>query len=75
MRAEYKEHSSFLKPNENTKIWRYMTFAEFVSLLEKQSLFFCKSDLLGDPFEGSRPMANVSATRRKLREEILKSFP
>ena len=30
-----------------------MDFPRFLSLLETQSLFFCPSDQLGDPFEGS----------------------
>lgn len=37
----------------NATVWRYMDFAKFVSLLESQSLFFCRLDLLGDSFEGT----------------------
>ncbi len=64
----YKEHPIFEKPkNENAKIWRYMDFTKFVSLLDKSALFFSRADRLGDPFEGSYPKANV-----KLRPEIYK---
>ena len=30
-----------------------MSFTKFVSVLEKQALFFCNSNTIGDPFEGS----------------------
>jgi hypothetical protein len=45
----------------NTKIWRYMDFAKFISLLDTQSLFFSRSDLLGDSFEFTYPKANYNA--------------
>ena len=35
------------------RIWRYMDFTKFVSMLEHKGLFFPRADLLGDPFEGS----------------------
>jgi len=37
----------------NSRIWRYMDFAKFVSMLETQCLFFSRLDCLGDPFEGT----------------------
>ena len=44
-------------PSSGTKIWRFMDFTKYVSLLEKKAIFFCRSDLFDDPFEGavSRP--------------------
>ena len=53
------DHPSFKQP-ENNKImvWRYMDFTKFVSMLENGGLFFCRADLLGDPFEGSFARAN-----------------
>ncbi len=50
--------------DDSTKIWRYLDFTKFVSLIETSSLFFCRSDKLRDPFEGSLPLVNV-----KLRQE------
>lgn len=56
----YEEHPDFESPkNENTKIWRYMDFTKFVSLLDKSAIFFSRSDKLGDPFEGSYSRANI----------------
>lgn len=52
----YKEHPNLKKPkNLNAKLWRYMDFTKFVSLLDKSALFFTRADKLGDPFEGSFP--------------------
>ncbi len=56
----YKEHPVFEKPeNENVKIWRYLDFTKFVSLLDTKSLFFARADKLSDPFEGSYPEFNI----------------
>lgn len=50
----FEEHTVFEKPeDENIKIWRYMDFTKFVYLLEKQSLFFTRSDKFEDPLEGT----------------------
>jgi hypothetical protein len=58
----YIEHPFFISPREeNTMIWRYMSFTKFVSLLESGCLFFSRADKLGDPFEGSWPMINISS--------------
>lgn len=60
----YKEHSDFKSPsNKYQKIWRYLDFAKFVSMLLKGSLYFCRVDLFDDPFEGSisRVMAEARA--------------
>jgi len=58
----------FVAPNnENAKIWRYMDFTKFVSILENKGLFFARADNLGDPFEGS-----FSAVNKKLRPLIIK---
>jgi hypothetical protein len=52
-------HSVFSHPpRQDAKIWRYMDFTKFVSLLEHRGLFLSRADLLGDPFEGSVPKAN-----------------
>jgi len=56
----YKEHPVFEKPeNADAKIWRYMDFTKFVSLLDKSALFFPRADRLPDPFEGSYSKVNV----------------
>jgi hypothetical protein len=80
MRAKYSDHEVFQKPtNENSRIWRYMNFTKFVSLLEMKALFFCRSDKLGDPFEGSLSQANVRLRpivyKGKIPDDMLKVLP
>ena len=66
----YKEHPSFTRPKGNKlKIWRYMDFTKYLSLIETKTLHFARSDTLGDPFEGSYPEKNV-----KQREKSFTNF-
>ncbi len=41
--------------NENVKIWRYMDYTKFMSLVMGRELYSTPADLLGDPYEGSLP--------------------
>jgi hypothetical protein len=36
-----------------------MDFTKFISMIDHSALFLTRTDLLGDPFEGSTPKANV----------------
>lgn len=45
---------SFEMPPSDAVLWRYMDLAKFIALLKDQSLYFARSDLLGDPFEGAK---------------------
>jgi len=57
--ASKGRHPAFEPPgNPNIKIWRYMDFTQFVSMLEAGGLLFRRADLLEDKFEGtmSRPL-------------------
>lgn len=71
----YKEHPAFEKPEDgNVTVRRYMNFQKFLSLLDKSALFFCRTDKLGDPFEGSYPKENVE--RRSVRyKKALDNLP
>jgi hypothetical protein len=55
----YAEHPVFSPPEPQAKLWRYMDFTKYVSLLDSRALFFSRADLLGDPFEGSYAQANL----------------
>jgi hypothetical protein len=48
-------HPVFEPPDGHAQLWRYMDFIKFVSLLDTAELNFSRSDMLGDPFEGSLP--------------------
>lgn len=47
--------------NDSMKIWRYLDFTKFVSLLDTEKLFLCRADQLDDPWEGSLSRANLDA--------------
>ena len=55
--------------DRKASIWRYMDVMKFISLLDKQSLFFTRLDKLDDPFEGSltkhRQSARQALERRR----------
>ena len=57
-----KEYPALSSPPDDAVLWRYMDFTKFVSLLEKQALFFTRADKLGDPFEGYWPLSVSDAS-------------
>ena len=60
------QHPVFKQPdNLDAVIWRYMDFTKFISMLETKSLYFARSDLLGDPFEGSISRASEESRLKK----------
>lgn len=64
------EHPCFPQPSlQDSKLWRYSDFTKFIDLLSTKSLFFSRSDLLGDSFEGSYSRANI-----KLRPHVYKDL-
>ena len=74
----YKEHPVFTPLSSDAILWRYMDFTKFVSLLEKQALFFPRADKLGDPFEGSLTKVNEALRptlyKDKIPEEHLRTM-
>ncbi|SDF21388.1 hypothetical protein [Sporomusa acidovorans] len=56
---------------EDAKIWRYMDFAKFASLLTTSTLFFSKLKKLGDPWEGEWPDYYYG----EIKKQIIKSMP
>lgn len=54
----FAEHSAFVPPDKDEyKIWRYMNFTKFVSMLASRSLYFANLKKMSeqDPFEGLLP--------------------
>jgi hypothetical protein len=61
----YREHPEFRRPpNEHAKVWRYMDFMKFVSLLHTETLYFRRADKLDDPFEGSYSAPSLAEIKR-----------
>ncbi|MFC6672290.1 hypothetical protein [Marinobacterium aestuariivivens] len=64
-------HMCFNQPeNMDVRLWRYMDFTKFVSLISSGNIFFSRSDLFKDPFEGSYSKANIA-----LRPHLYKDMP
>lgn len=65
--------------NENAKIWRYLDFAKFISILDRKALFFGRADRLSDQFEGAYSFSkDFESLIKKLtpqEKEILLSIP
>jgi hypothetical protein len=65
----YKQHRSFSFPEDDSiKIWRYMDFTKFVSMLESTSLYFARADQLEDPYENAIPKCNQDAWAKVLKQ-------
>jgi hypothetical protein len=61
-----KTHPSFVPPeNENARIWRYMDYPKFISLLDKRGLFFAKVMAFADPYEGTIPKHNQTESHHE----------
>jgi len=57
----YELHTVFNPPADpNQKIWRYMEFSKFVSLISTSKLYFGAADKMVDRFEGSYSRANIN---------------
>jgi hypothetical protein len=70
----YKDHKDLKKQkDDSSKIWRYLDFTKFVSLLDRKALFFARADTMEDPLEGSVSKANVEARENidsRLRKKV-----
>lgn len=65
----YQSHKDFAEPDDpNSKIWRYMDFAKFVSLLDSSALYFPRFDMLkkNDPFEGDYTRWNLHVENKNI---------
>lgn len=76
MRLVFKRHRVFKGPeDENAKIWRYIDFTKYVSLLDTKSLYFARVDRLDDKFEGSVPNSFYPSTSPETIELMKEYFP
>lgn len=59
-------HELCVVPESNdVVIWRYMDLAKFVSMLSRCALWFSRSDLMGDDFEGSYSAPTLEQRRKQ----------
>ena len=57
--AHYSPHQCFATADGSAKVWRYMDFTKFVSLLDSNALFFSRADHVSDAWEGADTVENV----------------
>ncbi len=71
----FEDHPLFTDPEETKTIWRYIDFTKFVSILDKNSIFFPSARELQkiDPWEGTY-LKKVLAFNLKERFELEKSL-
>ncbi len=63
----FERHPLFDEPGDDDRLWRYMSFGKFVSVLSRSSLYFCRVDRLQDRFEGRLPNPTYDITDPRLR--------
>jgi hypothetical protein len=68
-----KNHPSFKFPeNLDGKVWRYIDFTKYVSMLSTSSLFFVRADMLDDKFEGKLTKQSLIDRRERYLEMLPK---
>jgi hypothetical protein len=50
--------------DQDAKIWRFMSFARYLWLLESRALFFARASSFEDTFEGAKTQATIEARER-----------
>ena len=69
----YQAHPAFIEPkDQNARLWRYMDFSRFLSLLDRRGLFFPSIATLSasDPYEGEPAFYRIEAARSVGEEEL-----
>ncbi len=66
----YQQNPEFEEPAEDTIIWRYVDFTKFVSYLERNALFFVRSDQLPDKYEGKFTETDAQLWEQRLQPTI-----
>lgn len=62
-----KRQTVFIEPGDpNIRLWKYLDFAKFISLIDSGGLYFSRADKLLDPYEGSYPLFD----HHKARQEV-----
>lgn len=59
-------HEHHRVPAADTSLWRYMDFAKLVEILDDRQLFFVRSDLFDDPYEGQWSEAGMAVMNEGL---------
>src|SRR5579862_2997837 len=55
-------------PSDEERLWRYIDFTKFVSMLETSTLFFARADSFDDKYEGRYSRADLEQLSAALAE-------
>lgn len=61
------------QPQSNEKIWRYRSLGQYVTLLDREKLWFTRADQFDDPYEGSVPEPNIHDRHSKYADKGIQS--
>lgn len=70
----YIEHPSFVCPNDDEILWRFMSFSKLCNMLCNNSLFFTKPKHFEDVWEGLLPAKYFDSSNYNLPPETDKKF-
>ena len=69
----YQDHPCFtLSCSKDSKVWRYMDFTKFVSMVEEGALWFSRTDCLDDPFDSHLPNSVLRQIKQSRVESLEK---
>lgn len=66
----FDQHDDAASGTDDLPIWRFLSFAQFIDVLDRRSLYFTRIDTLDDPFAGSSDV--TAASLRMLPEEVMR---
>lgn len=58
----------FNVPDGDPEIWRFIDHSKFIWILQNSSLYFRRTDLMNDPYEGHPPISYLESDLENLRE-------
>jgi len=56
------------QPSSDAKIWRYISFTQLLSILEREEIWFTNASKFEDPYEGMVPKPNIEHRVEKVQE-------
>lgn len=65
----YERHPDLITPPDDTVLWRYMDFARFIQMIERQTLWFSRLDKFEDPLEGLHTDAELAGIRKHVEKK------
>ncbi len=58
------DQKGIFPPENNPQLWRYMSLAKFLALIENRELAFSRADKFPDPYEGWLPLQDINFLKK-----------